>query len=196
MSLYDVLLWISQLQLWGNRLNILAVFWIMGLTFYTYRQIKSPLNQLRVAAKRKAMVKLQLILAAVLPVILAHFLTDEMQTFLVIGLGYGPSYLGHLSGLWDLLAMKFDVYLSIIILSMLAVQLDLNTRFRFTRNWAFAFFFLVWFALHFYAAYTKVPDFALLQGVARVNIFWTYYPLSKGLLALVYISVLKRGSDP
>lgn len=64
LSLYDIGLWITQLQLWGERLNILGLAWLVVLTLYTYKQIRLPINQIRAEKGWKQLASWRLILVA------------------------------------------------------------------------------------------------------------------------------------
>jgi len=190
MNLYDFMYWISTLQLYGNRLNILGFIWLCSLTFYTYLQIRKPISDLRAEKGWKHLGIFRMLCVALIPVMLLHFISDETFTFLVIGFGHwdGPFTIQRL---W---AMKFDVYLSIIALSLMFIQLDIYTRFR--RNWKFVLFGGLWLALHVFTSYNNIIDYSGLENWERFWKFWIFYPLSKGLLALTYLSILKRSSGP
>lgn len=190
MNLYDFMYWICTIQLYGNRLNIVGLIWLCSLTFYTYLQIRKPISDLRAEKGYKRLGTFRMLLLALIPVMLLHFITDEVFTFLVIGFGHwtGPFTIQRL---W---AMKFDVYLSIIALSLMFIQLDIYPRFR--RNWKAVLFAGVWVAIHACSSYLNIKDYSGLLGLERFWNFWIFYPLSKGLLALIYLSVLKRSSGP
>lgn len=193
MSLYDFLYWISGLQLWGNRLNILGLIWLGSLVAYTFYQIRKPITDLRAGKGWKQLGPLRLLLLAVIPVILSHFISDEIHTFLIIGFGHFQTYMGVPLTLQLLWATKFDVYLAILALSLMFIQLDLYTRFKW--RWGFLLFGGAWMAFHVYVAFINVGDYSQYLGWERFWRFWATYPLSKSLLAFTYLSLLKRSSE-
>jgi SAM-dependent methyltransferase len=185
-----VLLWITQLQLYGNRLNILGLTWLLSLTYYTFRQIRKPLNELRAQKGWKPLKTWRLILLSLVPVMLTHFVHDEIDTFLIIGFGHFEPYLGVPLTIGYLWAVKFDVYLAIGALLLMAVLFDLETRFRF--SWKTLLFSLTLFSFSAWASWVFIGDFAGFQGWERFWRFWLSYPLSKTLLAMAYIFALKK----
>jgi len=187
LSLYDVGLWISQIQLWGNRLNILGLVWLFGLTYYSYRQIRKPITELRATQKQKRLGMIRMLLLALIPVVLTHFITDEIWTLMTVTFGNWPLTF------WQLLYVKADVYLAIAALSLMFIQLDLYARFG-KPGWRFILFFGLWFLIHVYSGIVNIGDYAAFQGWERFWRFWLFYPSVKGLLALCYLSLLKRSS--
>ena len=135
MSLYDFLYWITTLQLYGNRLNILGLIWLVSMVIYTYFQLKDPLNNFRAQKGRVHIGPIPMLALSIIPVILLHYVTDELNTTMVILSGswseLGGSNAFSLSLLWN---MKFDVYLSIIALGMIAIMLDMEKLFKIRRS--------------------------------------------------------------
>lgn len=192
MSLYDFMCWISTLQLYGNRLNILGLIWLGSLVTYTYLQIRKPISDLRAEKGWKRLGTFRMMLLALIPVMLSHFISDETHTFLMIGFGHFQTYMGTALTIQSLWATKFDVYLSILALGFMFILLDVYTRFQWA--WPFLLFGGMWFAFHVYVAFVNVGDFSAFQDWERFWRFWSTYPLSKGLLAFTYLSLLKK--DP
>lgn len=179
MSLYDIGLWITQLQLWGERLNILGLAWLVVLTLYTYKQIRLPINQIRAEKGWKQLASWRLILVALMPVALCHFTHDEIDTFLYLAFG-------HILVSW--LSSKLGVYTAIAFVFLLAVLFDVPSRFKFT--WKTLIISLALFSFSCYFVGINVGDFVEYQGWERVWRFWLTYPLSKTLLGLAYASAL------
>lgn len=192
MNLYDFMYWISTLQLYGNRLNILGLIWLCSLVAFTYLQIRKPISDLRAEKGWKHLGPVRMLLLALIPVMLSHFISDETHTFLMIGFGNFQTYMGTALTIQSLWATKFDVYLSILALGFMFILLDVYTRFHW--RWPFLLFGGMWFAFHVYAAWIDVGDFSAFQEWERFWRFWSTYPLSKGLLAFAYLSLLKK--DP
>lgn len=191
MSLYDFMYWISNLQLWGNRLNILGMIWLVYMTFYTYSQLKDPLNVFRAQHGRVRIGPVQMLAISVIPVMLLHYITDELNTTTWI-LSGSWNYLGggkpfSLLLLWN---MKFDVYLSIIALGMIAIMLDLEKFFKFRKQSAILLSILI--GIFTYCSLAHVGDFVLFVGWARFWRFWIFYPLSYAILTRLYLSMIQK----
>jgi len=191
MSLYDFLYWISTLQLYGNRLNILGLIWLVSLTIYTYFQLKDPLNDFRAQKGRVHISLIPMLALSIIPVLLLHYITDEINTTMVILTGswneLGGSNAFSLLLLWN---MKFDVYLSIIALGMIAIMLDLENFFKIRKS------AILWFScllsVFLYATLMKVGDFTLYQGQDRFWKFWIFYSLTYIILTLIYLSMIQK----
>lgn len=182
MSLYDIGLWISQLQLWFDRLNVLGLIWLLALSYYTFRQIRGPLNAFRIQHNWKPLASWRLLLLSVVPVALSHFVSDEVFTAMMFAEG-------HVSVQW-ILDAKPGVYLAIAFCIVMALLFDLQTRYKW--SWLLPVLAVPLLSIQAYAAINNVGDYSAFQGWERFWRFWVFYPSTKGLLGLCYASVLRR----
>lgn len=191
MSLYDFLYWISTLQLYGNRLNILGLIWLLSMIGYTYFQLKDPLNAFRAEKGRVYINSIMMLAIAIIPVMLLHYITDEINTTIVILTGAWSSLGGtpapSLSSLW---AMKFDVYLSIILFILASIMLDLNRFFKIRKS--SIVIFTIFIIMLLYAGWIHVGDFTLYIGWDRFWRFWIFYSATYILLTLLYLSMIQK----
>jgi len=191
MSPYDFLYWISTLQLYGNRLNVMGLIWLLSMTGYTYFQLKDPLNAFKTEKGRVHINSIVMLAIAIIPVMLLHYITDEINTIIVIITGSWSQLGGtpalSLISLWN---MKFDVYLSIILFALAGIMLDLNRFFKIRKSSIVIFTIFIFMLL--FAGWIHVGDFTLFQGWARFWRFWIFYPATYILLTLLYLSLIQK----
>jgi hypothetical protein len=169
----------------------MGLIWLVSMVIYTYFQLKDPLNDFRAQKGRVHIGLISMLALSIIPVILLHYVTDELNTTMVILTGswneLGGSNTFSLLLLWN---MKFDVYLSIIALGMIAIMLDLEKFFKIRKSTVLWFSCLL--SIFLYATLTKVGDFTLYQGPDRFWKFWIFYSLTYISLTLIYISMIQK----
>lgn len=177
---------IPFIQLLGNRFNILGLFWFSILTGLTSFRLNR--TDFSFGAKTKKIHYLGLLGISIFSVWVFYRLLDELLTiFTVVSwdanllnlqpealffwMGKGLSYSILLIGLYYL----FN-HLKIEIFKMGGISWTILLIVAMVQKWSVSIF--------------KV-DYAVLTGLERITVFWSFYPILYLTYAVLYYSVLK-----
>ncbi len=191
-AIYDFMYWITTLQLYGNRMNILGALWFLTVILYTYIQIRQPFNSFREKMGKKKLNRLEMFVISVIPVTLLHFVTDEINTAIYLMFGGWEAFgAKDIPFSWEALwSMKFDVYISSVALILSIYFLYIYKFFKVTKA---SLFWIGSFSIMAFSAHSiMVGDFVLFQGWDRFWRFWIFYPLSYFIISMLFLSMIKK----
>jgi len=186
----DIITWlyttIPFIQLFNNRFNILGLFWFIALTGLTLICLKR--SEFSFGVKTQTVHYLGLLAVSIFTVWVFYRSLDELLTiFTVVS--------------WDttLLSLSLETLTfwfgkglsySILLLSLMYI-------FNFLKINIFKMGLLSWVVLVFIALIQRWSvsifkvDYAVLTGLERITVFWTFYPILYLSYAVLYLSTIK-----
>jgi len=197
-SLWDLLSWIANFQLFGKEVNIIGGLWIAVLTLFAYSRFKRFFeNGFLPKPNGKSKQKLWhliVLLYGFASVLWIQFLLDVgVVTMIAISFGRWVE----VTEPWQpLTLLNFVKFYSLTILSFTTISL----LFTFQEIWKFFHFTkltiisLISFATFYIIimATFQIWSYQQLTDPQRTTFFWIMYPELRILWALVFVSILKN----
>lgn len=177
---------IPFIQLLGNRFNILGLFWFVALTILTLFCLKR--SEFTFGAKTKKIHYLGLSAISVFLVWVFYRSLDELLTIFTV-----VSWDGRLLSI-SLMSLTFWISK---LLSYSILLIGLYYIFNSLKINIFKMEWLSWFVLVIIAVIQRWSvsifkiDYAVLTGLERISVFWTFYPILYLSYAVLYLSTIK-----
>lgn len=177
---------IPFIQLFNNRFNILGLFWFIALTGLTLLCLKK--NKFDFGAKTKKVHYFGLVSVSIFIVWVFYRMLDELLTIFTV-VSWDPSLLNlnpEALFFWLGKGLSFSILL-----------IGLYYLFNYLKIKIFKFGILPWIILVLVAGIQRWSvhifkvDYAVLTGLERITVFWTFYPILYISYAVLYFSTIK-----
>ncbi len=191
----EILSFIAKFDLKGNAINILGVFWVLALMIVAFKSFKTQLPHylLEPKAQRKVTLTFSVLAISFVYIFLMQQCLDDLLT-IPIQLLFGSwrmveTQLGSLT-LFALLDYRWEIYISIITISIVFSYYGFWKLFHFTKESAFWLSATIIFQI--FLASQHNFNFRELQGYDRMVAYWVSYPEFRILSGFFVASTFKK----
>lgn len=185
---------IPFIQLFNNRFNVLGLFWFISLTGLTYFCLRRSNFSFGDKTKDKPKFTsmftyyLGLLAISIFTVWVFYRFLDELLTIFTV-VSWDASLLSLYPESIIFWIGKILSY-SIVLLGLVYIFKSLKIQIFKMKWFSWLIFYSIMVIQRWSVSIFKI-DYAVLTGLERINVFWTFYPILYFSYAVLYLSTIK-----